>query len=162
MPSIPILMPQLGESIAEATIICILIEAGGTVEAGSDIFEVETNKATMAVTAPCSGKVSQILAVQQTSYAVGSTLGTLEITEEEAQSIGISDAPQPSSSAQQSASGRMLCRTFISKSATTTSSRPASPPSNPSSPAAFPVPAEATGASYISPRMRARMLEPAV
>jgi pyruvate dehydrogenase E2 component (dihydrolipoamide acetyltransferase) len=34
MPSIPILMPQLGESIAEATIIRILIEAGGTVEAG--------------------------------------------------------------------------------------------------------------------------------
>jgi pyruvate/2-oxoglutarate dehydrogenase complex dihydrolipoamide acyltransferase (E2) component len=62
MPSIPILMPQLGESIAEATIIRILIEAGGTVEAGGDIFEVETNKATMAVTAPCGGRVSQILA----------------------------------------------------------------------------------------------------
>ena len=61
MPSIPILMPQLGESIAEATIIRILIQTCGQVEAGGDIFEVETNKATMAVTAPCAGKVSQII-----------------------------------------------------------------------------------------------------
>ncbi len=53
----------------------MLVKPGDTVEADQDLLEVETNKATMAVTAPCSGKVSQILAVQQTSYAVGSTLG---------------------------------------------------------------------------------------
>ena len=55
MRTIPILMPQLGESIAEATIIRILVEPGRVVEAGCDLFEVETNKATMAVTAPCAG-----------------------------------------------------------------------------------------------------------
>jgi len=159
MPSIPILMPQLGESIAEATIIRILIEAGGTVEAGSDIFEVETNKATMAVTAPCSGKVSQILAVQQTSYAVGSTLGTLEITEEEAQSIGISDAPQPSSSAQQTASGADVVENLHFKISDDDVISTRQPTVEPVVTGGLPVPAGATGASYISPRMRARMLE---
>lgn len=159
MPSIPILMPQLGESIAEATIIRILIEAGGTVEAGSDIFEVETNKATMAVTAPCSGKVSQILAVQQTSYAVGSTLGTLEITEEEAQSIGISDASQPSSSAQQTASGADVVENLHFKISDDDVISTRQPTVEPVVTGGLPVPAGATGASYISPRMRARMLE---
>ena len=39
---IPILMPQLGESIAEATIVRIGITAGATVHAGQEIMEVET------------------------------------------------------------------------------------------------------------------------
>ncbi|MFZ4588265.1 MAG: lipoyl domain-containing protein, partial [Terrimicrobiaceae bacterium] len=47
-------MPQLGESIAEATIVRVLLKEGDTVQADSDIIEVETNKAVMAVTAPCS------------------------------------------------------------------------------------------------------------
>lgn len=159
MPSIPILMPQLGESIAEATIIRILIEAGGTVVAGSDIFEVETNKATMAVTAPCSGKVSQIHAVQQTSYAVGSTLGMLEITEEEAQSLGISDAPQSAPPAQQSASGADVVENLHFKISDDDVISTRQPTVEPVVTGGLPVPAGATGASYISPRMRARMLE---
>ena len=60
MPQIPIIMPQLGESIAEATIINFLVKAGDTVEADQDIIEVETNKATMNVTSPCPGRVRKV------------------------------------------------------------------------------------------------------
>ncbi len=42
-------MPQLGESIAEATIINFLVKPGDSVEADQDLIEVETNKATMTV-----------------------------------------------------------------------------------------------------------------
>ena len=45
MPSIPIIMPQLGESIAEAKVINFLVKPGDTVEADQDLIEVETNKA---------------------------------------------------------------------------------------------------------------------
>ena len=45
MPRMPIIMPQLGESIAEATIINFLVKPGDTVEADQDLIEVETNKA---------------------------------------------------------------------------------------------------------------------
>jgi len=159
MPSIPILMPQLGESIAEATIIRILIEAGGTVETGGDIFEVETNKATMAVTAPCGGRVSQILAVPQTSYAVGSTLGTLEITEEAAQSLGISDAPQIPPVSQMSSGGADVVENLHFKISDDDVISTRQPTVEPVVTGGLPVPAGATGASYISPRMRARMLE---
>ena len=43
-------MPQLGESIAEARIVRLLIGVGDQVVTDQDIIEVETNKATMAVT----------------------------------------------------------------------------------------------------------------
>jgi len=159
MPTIPILMPQLGESIAEATIIRILIEVGGTVEAGGDIFEVETNKATMAVTAPCVGKLVQIIAVPQTSYAVGSTLGTLEITDDEAQAIGFTESPQPSFDTQHSTSATDVVENLHFQISDDDVISTRQPTVEPFVTGGLPVPAGATGASYISPRMRARMLE---
>ena len=61
MALVPLLMPQLGESIAEATIIKVLLSEGDIVEADKHVIEVETNKAVMEVTSPCGGKMSQIL-----------------------------------------------------------------------------------------------------
>ena len=55
MPAIPIIMPQMGESIAEASIVSFLVKPGEAVEADQDIIEVETNKATLNVAAPCRG-----------------------------------------------------------------------------------------------------------
>ena len=49
MPQIPIIMPQLGESIAEATVIALHIREGDQVAVDQDVIEVETNKATMNV-----------------------------------------------------------------------------------------------------------------
>jgi pyruvate/2-oxoglutarate dehydrogenase complex dihydrolipoamide acyltransferase (E2) component len=158
MPTIPILMPQLGESIAEATIIRILVEAGRSVEAASDLFEVETNKATMTVTAPCAGKITQIVAVPQTSYAVGSTLAAFEISEEDAQNLGFAETPQPSIAQQHTTSMADVVENLhfqISDEDVISSPQPKVEPVV----GGLPVPAGATGASYISPRMRARMLE---
>ncbi len=158
MPTIPILMPQLGESIAEATIIRILIEPGLMVEAGSDLFEVETNKATMAVSSPCAGKIGQIVATTQTSYAVGATLAALEITEEDAQSLGMGEETKPSSEAPHARGSTDVVENLhfqISDTDVISTRQPTVEPVV----GGLPVPAGATGASYISPRMRARMLE---
>ena len=159
MRTIPILMPQLGESIAEATIIRILVEPGRVVEAGCDLFEVETNKATMAVTAPCAGTIGQIVATTQTSYAVGSTLAAFEITLENAQSLGLVEEPKPARStpsANSSGSEDVENLHFkISDNDVISTRQPTVEPVV----GGLPVPAGATGASYISPRMRARMLE---
>lgn len=75
MSQVPIVMPQLGESIAEATIIRIHVSAGEPVEAEQEIMEVETNKAVMTITAPCSGTVAEIEADAGETYAVGTVLG---------------------------------------------------------------------------------------
>ena len=89
MPQIPIIMPQLGESIAEATIISFLVKAGDTVEADQDLVEVETNKASMNVSSPARGQVQQWVAKADESYAVGEVLGYLEVTKEEAERLGL-------------------------------------------------------------------------
>lgn len=89
MPRFPIHMPQLGESMAEATVREILIASGDTVSADQNIFEVETDKAMMEVTTPCSGEISEIVAEVGTSYAVGSPLAYIEATEEEASKAGL-------------------------------------------------------------------------
>src|SRR5579872_2700325 len=81
---VPIIMPQLGESIAEATVVRLPFAVGDPVEGDAEIIEVETNKATMGVTAPCSGRVAELLVDLQQSYPVGATLGWLEVSEDEA------------------------------------------------------------------------------
>src|ERR1051325_8767270 len=94
MPSIPIIMPQLGESIAEATVINLLANVNDEIHADQDILEVETSKATMNVSAPCTGRINKWLVKLNESYPVGAVLGYLDATEEEAKRVG-HDAARP-------------------------------------------------------------------
>ena len=75
VPQIPIIMPQLGESIAEAAIVSFLVKPGDHVQADQDVVEVETNKATMNVTSPCAGRVEKLVVKLNDSYPVGTVLG---------------------------------------------------------------------------------------
>jgi pyruvate/2-oxoglutarate dehydrogenase complex dihydrolipoamide acyltransferase (E2) component len=145
MPQIPIIMPQLGESIAEATIISFLVKSGDTVEADQDLVEVETNKASMNVSSPARGQVQQWVAKADESYAVGEVLGYLEVTKEEAERLGL-DAPAPAEPGQIELKGN---------GSPVTGQRHGVEPTV----RGLPVPAHAAGASYMSPRMKARMAE---
>jgi len=81
MPQVPITMPQLGESMAEATIVAIKVKAGEKVAADQEIIEVETDKAVMGVTTPCAGEIAKIDAHEKGTYAVGAVLGYIEASE---------------------------------------------------------------------------------
>lgn len=144
MPSVPIIMPQLGESIAEANIVQFLVKPGDKVVADQNLIEVETNKATMSVTSPCSGTIEKFSAQLNESYAVGAVLGHIEVTKEEAARLGI----DISSPAKTSDTDR------ISKSEANGSRTRVQPTVR-----GLPVPANAAGASYLSPRLKARMTE---
>jgi len=147
MPQIPIIMPQLGESIAEATVVSIPVKVGDLVEADQDVLEVETNKAVMGVTSPCGGVVKQLLVELQQSYPVGAVLGYLEATEEEVKRVGL-DVPAPLQAAGEPA-----------EPASQEPSQPAKRPGVQPTVGGLPVPANAAGASFMSPRMKARMHE---
>src|SRR2546426_9800867 len=97
MPQVPIIMPQLGESIAEATVINLLAKVGDQVNVDQDIIEVETNKATMNVTSPCRGRVEKWLVKPNESYPVGAALGYLHASPEDVARLGL-DAPAPAES----------------------------------------------------------------
>jgi pyruvate/2-oxoglutarate dehydrogenase complex dihydrolipoamide acyltransferase (E2) component len=140
---IPIIMPQLGESIAEARIVNFVVKPGDNVEADQDIIEVETDKATMTVASPCKGKIEKFIAQLNESYAVGATLGEIEATKEEAARLGLDVAPAKTSDTEQ-----------FSKSDSNRRSGRVQPTVR-----GLPVPANAAGASYLSPRLKARMTE---
>src|ERR1700758_5374018 len=94
MPKVPITMPQLGESMAEATIVSIKVKPGDKVSADQEIIEVETDKAVMGVTTPCAGEVAKIDAEVKGTYAVGAVLGYIEASDADAARFQ-KRAPQP-------------------------------------------------------------------
>jgi pyruvate/2-oxoglutarate dehydrogenase complex dihydrolipoamide acyltransferase (E2) component len=148
MPSIPIIMPQLGESIAEATVVNLLVKVGDSVRTDQDLMEVETSKATMNVASPCAGRVDKLLIKLNESYPVGAVLGFLEASQEEAVRLGL-DSPNDAQNGNGSSEpGREL------KMHGDNPKRTVEPTVG-----GLPVPANATGASYMSPRMKARMIE---
>jgi pyruvate/2-oxoglutarate dehydrogenase complex dihydrolipoamide acyltransferase (E2) component len=147
MPSIPIIMPQLGESIAEATVINLLVKIGDQVRTDQDLMEVETSKATMNVASPCPGRVERLSIKLNESYPVGAVLGYLEASPEDAARLGL-DNLHTEKNGQESL-------------AESPNSKPTEGQKHIVEPTVrgLPVPANATGASYMSPRMKARMIE---
>jgi pyruvate/2-oxoglutarate dehydrogenase complex dihydrolipoamide acyltransferase (E2) component len=144
MAKVPIIMPQLGESIAEATVVRFLKNAGDPVEADSNLIEVETNKAVMEVTAPAAGILTGPLASEGESYPVGAVLGHIEAEGEDA------GGPDPDAPAESHTGDTPTAQpTTI----------PTPPPKVKATVTGLPVPAHATGVTYLSPRMKARMAE---
>jgi pyruvate/2-oxoglutarate dehydrogenase complex dihydrolipoamide acyltransferase (E2) component len=156
---VPILMPQLGESIAEATIKAVNIKEGDSVTADQEIIEVETEKAVMEVTSPCEGRVAEISANINISYPVGTVLGYLEISEEEANRIGqVETDPDSSSNTETAQQGKETSPRNNTQALQDGTNQPETAEVTPTIPG-LPVPAKAKGATYISPRLRARMQE---
>jgi pyruvate/2-oxoglutarate dehydrogenase complex dihydrolipoamide acyltransferase (E2) component len=150
MPVIPIIMPQLGESIAEATVVSFLVKPGQTVEADQDIIEVETNKATLNLAAPCPGKIENFVAKLSESYPVGAVLGHLEASAEDAARHGL-DTPSPESSGRESERVTSAAERGEGGNGERKRVQPTI--------RGLPVPANVAGASYMSPRMKARIAE---
>src|SRR5688500_2472025 len=99
MPHIPIIMPQLGESIAEATVIKCLVKPGETVREDQEVLEVETTTATTTVTSPCAGLIDRITAQLNEAYPVGAQLGFIKITDEVAAQLGVTETPPETAAA---------------------------------------------------------------
>ena len=71
-------VPALGESVTEATIAKWFRQAGETVKADEPLVELETDKVTVEVPAPASGKLAFIDAAPGTTVNVGALLGRIE------------------------------------------------------------------------------------
>ncbi|MBP8154571.1 MAG: E3 binding domain-containing protein, partial [Nitrospira sp.] len=73
-----IVMPQLGESIAEGTVVKWLIPQGGAVEKDQPLLEVETEKVALDIPSPATGFLTEILVPEGTTVPVGTTLAKLD------------------------------------------------------------------------------------
>jgi pyruvate dehydrogenase E2 component (dihydrolipoamide acetyltransferase) len=74
-------MPKLSDSMEEGTILSWLKRDGDTVQAGEDLVEIETDKATVTHPAEAAGVLS-IVAPEGTSLPVGATIARLGVADE--------------------------------------------------------------------------------
>ena len=71
-------VPALGESVTEATIAKWFKNAGDAVKADEPLVELETDKVTVEVPAPASGRLASIDAAAGATVNVGALLGAIE------------------------------------------------------------------------------------
>lgn len=74
---IPVIMPQLGESVAEGTVIEWLKKEGDRVEKDEGILAISTDKVDAEIPAPVSGILSRILVKAGDKVPVGATLALM-------------------------------------------------------------------------------------
>lgn len=163
-------MPQLGESMAEATIVAIKVQPGDKVSADQEIIEVETDKAVMGVTTPCPGEIAKIDAEVKGTYAVGTVLGFIEASETDAARF-VKHAPEPPKGdvakeiPGRDSEGDKAIKTQNGSGSHFQVDEAGLPPVAAGShfqadqAGVLPVPAGTKGASFLSPRVRARMIE---
>ena len=74
---VQIVVPNMGESVVEATIASWLKSAGDTVSAGEEIVELETDKVNQAIQAESDGVLTEILKQVGDTVSVGDVLAVL-------------------------------------------------------------------------------------
>ncbi len=78
MASVEMLMPKMGESIIEGTILTWLKKEGDSIEADESVLEVATDKVDTEVPATHGGILKKILAKEGDVVAVGSAIAIIE------------------------------------------------------------------------------------
>src|SRR5438093_304124 len=71
-------MPQLGESIAEGTVVKWLIPTGGRVEKDQSLLEVETDKVALEIPSPAAGYLTEVFVQEGETVPVGTLIARLE------------------------------------------------------------------------------------
>lgn len=104
MAKVDMIMPQLGESITEGTIVKWHVKVGDKVERDKTILEVATDKATLEVPAPATGIITEILANPDQTVAINTviarietdvTVATVSPTQQEEKVARPKDFPEP-------------------------------------------------------------------
>ncbi len=82
MKHVPIVMPQMGESVAEGTIVSWHHDIGDEIHADEIIVEVETDKTNVEVESPASGRLASQLKQVGERAAAGEVIGMIETADE--------------------------------------------------------------------------------
>ncbi len=72
-----LLVPEAGESVSSGILSAWLIASGEMVEEGQEVFELETDKATLAVPSPYSGRL-EVLIDEGEEVEVGTKVGSID------------------------------------------------------------------------------------
>jgi pyruvate dehydrogenase E2 component (dihydrolipoamide acetyltransferase) len=73
----PVVMPQMGESIAEGTIVRWIKKVGDSVDRDEPLFEISTDKVDAEIPSPAAGILSEIKVREGETVAVNSVVATI-------------------------------------------------------------------------------------
>lgn len=111
MATTPVLMPQMGESIAEGTIVVWLKQPGDRVEKDEPLFEISTDKVDAEIPAPATGFLLETLfgpgetvEVNKVVAHIGSEMGQTSGAPAQAETAQAAAAPPAHAAAQTAAS----------------------------------------------------------
>jgi pyruvate dehydrogenase E2 component (dihydrolipoamide acetyltransferase) len=97
MPT-PVLMPQMGESIAEGTIVRWIKKVGEAVDRDEPLFEISTDKVDAEIPAPAAGVLTEIKVKEGETVAVNSVVATIGSASEATEAEPAAAAAAPPSS----------------------------------------------------------------
>src|ERR1044072_5476169 len=72
-----VVMPQMGESIAEGTIVRWIKKVGDTVERDEPLFEISTDKVDAEIPSPAAGVIAEIRAKEGETVPVNSVVAVI-------------------------------------------------------------------------------------
>src|SRR5205814_10447626 len=81
MARVDVLMPQMGESIAEGTLSKWLKKVGDSVKRDEPLFEISTDKVDAEIPAPSSGVLSEIMVQEGETVAVNTVVAVINVGE---------------------------------------------------------------------------------
>src|SRR5437870_5704771 len=86
--AIDVVMPQMGESIAEGTVVRWIKKAGEKVERDEPLLEISTDKVDAEIPSPAAGTLSEILVQEGQTVSVNSVVARIE-------GAGVAAGPSP-------------------------------------------------------------------
>ena len=92
-------LPDIGEGIAEAEIVAWHVKVGDTVEEDGRLADMMTDKATVEMESPVSGRIVQVAGEEGDVIAIGSPLVVIE-TDAEIPLDAVAEAPAPAPKAE--------------------------------------------------------------
>ena len=103
--TIEIKVPTLGESVTEATVARWLKAEGDSIGKDENLAELETDKVTLDVPSPVSGKVVSLSVIEGTTVDANAVLAVIEAGAPAAKTASVS-APEPAKPASAPASAK--------------------------------------------------------
>ena len=91
---VEIILPQMGESVTEGTILKWMKKPGDRVELDEILFEISTDKVDSEIPSPATGIITELKAAEGDTVGIGSVIGYIE-TEAKQAEVKMPDPKQP-------------------------------------------------------------------
>ncbi|MEO7133709.1 MAG: biotin/lipoyl-containing protein, partial [Vicinamibacterales bacterium] len=95
--STPVVMPQMGESIAEGTIVRWIKKVGDSVDRDEPLFEISTDKVDAEIPSPAAGVLTAIAVKEGETVAVNSVVATIGAVGEKVEPAPAAATAKPAS-----------------------------------------------------------------